>query len=342
MSPNTEIPRKAQPFISYNATLIERVDLSHNLAIFRVRPDGNTPDDAQANVPDFEAGQYIVIGANNTECPEKGSVRRAYSIASSPQEKRWLEFYVRLVEKPTSDNPLTPLLWKMQPGDRLHLGRKIVGHFTLSRTIGKQDDRWKIFVAAGTGLAPFVSILRSLMADGDTGLEKVILLHGASRPHELGYKKELEEVLNHTCQRYFPTVSRHEQHPEWEGSRGRVETFFDAEELETLEERLGMACGEIIPSRSVVYICGLHGTILQTLGRLLHRGFVPNDAKVRKALGISKELPSSLFFEQYDSSPLFGSEDELVASLKAQFLKSQNGDRQENVEPQEGSCPLKP
>jgi len=139
--------------LEYNATLLERLDLTDKLSILRVRPDPDWGAEADGQIPDFEGGQYAVLGLNNAAAPEKGSVQRAYSIASPPEEKRWLEFYIRFVDQPASDNPLTHLLWELKAGERLYLGRKITGHFTLAKTVGTEDPRLKVFVAAGTGLA---------------------------------------------------------------------------------------------------------------------------------------------------------------------------------------------
>ncbi len=295
----------AQP-IDYNATIIEREDLGPTLAIFRVRPDSAEPSTV-APMPDFIAGQYAVLGANNVKEPDRGSVRRAYSIASPPDEKRWLEFYIRRVSKPVSDNPLTHLLWEMQAGSRLYLGPKITGRFTLADTVGEDDPRLKILVAAGTGIAPFISRIKhqlNRIKDSRESAPPCVILHGASHPHELGYRDDLELMLNHVMRRYFPTISRPHLHPEWRGDIGRVETFFDAEKIESLEQRLGMEPGDINPENCVVYVCGLQGTISQTIIALLKRGFVPDERKLRAALDILPDIPASIFFEQYDTGPV--------------------------------------
>ncbi len=311
----------AEP-IAYNATIVERENLGDRLAIFRVRPDSSGSLEKPV-VPDFIAGQYAVLGANNVRQPEKGSVRRAYSIASPPEEKRWLEFYIRRVSKPASDNPLTHLLWEMDAGSRLWLGPKITGRFTLADTVGENDPRLKIFVAAGTGLAPFVAILKQNIARNKVIKEDplpCVILHGASHPHELGYKEDLALVMNHVAHRYFPTISRPHQHPEWRGDIGRVETFFNAEKIESLEERLGINPGDITPENCVMYICGLQGTISQTLIALFKRGFIPDDRKLRIALDISPDIPASIFFEQYDATPVIDlSNRDFLEELKKSF-----------------------
>lgn len=288
--------------IEYNATLVERIDLTEKLAIFRIRPDEDWSGARGGQViPDFEGGQYLVIGLNNEQEPEKGAVLRPYSICSPPEEKRWMEFYVRRVDYPTTDNPLTHLLFELKPGDRCHLGRKITGHFTLERTVGIEDPRLRVFVAAGTGLAPFVSILLSQLRKGASP-KQFAILHGARYQHDFGYKQDFQRLFQELPKRYLPTVSDERPDEDLVGF-GRVETFFDAEKLTTLEGRLGFGEGELTPERAVVYICGFYGTIHNTLVNLLTRGFVPNDRRIRKALGLEDE-PPSLFFEQYDDAPI--------------------------------------
>lgn len=286
--------------VEYNAILVERIDLTDKLAIFRVKPDETWGAAGDGQIPEFEGGQYAVLGLMSERDPEKGAVLRPYSISSPPEEKRFLEFYIRYVDQPASENPLTHLLWKLKPGDRLHLGRRITGHFTLAKTVGPEDPRLKVFVAAGTGLAPFVSIVLSYLRRG-VPPSQFAILHGARQPQDLGYREDLQRIFRELPSRYLPTVS---DLPEgWDGDTGRVETFFDDEKLSVLEARLGLEEGELTPQRAVIYICGLYGTIHNTLVHLLARGFVPNDRAIRQGLGLHDE-PSSLFFEKYDDVPI--------------------------------------
>lgn len=320
------MPRKP---LEYNAQLIERIDLTEKLAIFRVRPDASWRGAQNGGIPDFDSGQYATLGLNNEKDSEKGPVLRPYSIASPPEEKQFLEFYVRYVDFPTSDNPLTHLLWELMPGDRLYLGPKIVGHFTLAGNIAPDDPRLKVFVAAGTGLAPFVSIIMSCLRRGeDPG--RFAVLHGARVPQDLGYREDLQKVFDTAPRRYMPTISRPHMSQGWSGDIGRVETFFDDEKLSDMERRLGMEEGELRPERAVVYVCGLYGTIHNTLVRLMRRGFVPNDRKIRKALGL-EQLPATLFFEQYDSEPVLDlkNEEEMQRLLReTPFAKTNEEDRE--------------
>jgi hypothetical protein len=67
-----------------------------------------------------------------------------------------------------------------------------------------------------------------------------------------------------------------------------------------------------------VLVCGLHGTIGESILRLAGRGFVPAEKKIRKALQIPEDRTASLFFEQYDSEPVIDLEnEEIVAGLRS-------------------------
>ena len=142
--------------LTYNATIVARTDLTDTLSIFLIQPD--TPPRTR---PWFTAGQYCVLGLNNSERPSLGSVRRAMSIASAPETDGPLEFYIRYVARPTSRNPLTHLLWKLGTGARICLRSIAAGVFTINDTVGVNDPRIRVLVAGGTGAAPFISMIRS-------------------------------------------------------------------------------------------------------------------------------------------------------------------------------------
>ncbi|MEQ8819182.1 MAG: FAD-binding oxidoreductase [Sumerlaeia bacterium] len=289
--------------LDYKATILEREDIAKDLAIFRIRPE------FEGFPETFVPGQYTLLGLNH---PEKGSVQRAYSIASPPDDlPDFMDFYVRRVAKPASDNPLTHLLFELGAGDRIYLGSKIRGNFTLEHELGRPDDpRLKICVAAGTGLAPFTSMVFHEHRNG-RDVSEFLVLHGASYPNQLGYMREMESIMNGDPDRlrYFPTISREPDAP-WAFDRGRVETFFEEDKLEDLERRAGLEPGFLTPDNAVVFICGLQGTIASTLTRLLHRGFVPAERKLRRALWIPEDVSGSLFFEQYDAEPILDLKDE--------------------------------
>ncbi len=304
--------------LEYNATLVEREDITPQLAVFRIRPDEPLPGEG----PWFIPGQYMVIGLNNEAVPELGSVRRPMSIASAPERRDLIEFYIRYVEHAESDNPLTHLLWKIKPGDRCYTRTKPTGKFTLAETCGEDDPRLKVMVAAGTGLAPFLSIVRSrAIQEPERSQADLALIHGASYSADLGYVDEIRALVEKTGLHYLPTVSRKDRDPDgWTGHGGRAESFFLAEELAAFEASVGLGPGGLVPSRAQILICGLQGTIGSTITRLLGRGFVPDNRRLRRALEVPEELPASIFYEAYDTTPPIDVKDEaLIEKLKAEL-----------------------
>ena len=305
--------------LEYNATMIERVDVTDALTMFRIQPD-----QPAAERPWFKPGQYCVLGMNNAEKPELGSVRRSMSIASAPEDEGPTEFYIRFVSKPESENPLTHLLWKLKNGDRMYMRPVAAGVFTVPDTIGVDDPRIRVMVAAGTGSAPFVSMVRSeLRRNPVADLSKWVLLHGASYPADLGYRDELMGYVATNKLHYFGTVSRPKD-TGWTGDTGRVEAFFDnsgdGARLDDLEKRLGLPVGGFTPKNVVIYICGLTGTITGTIIPLIDRGFIPDFKRIREALGVPADAKDSVFYEQYDTEPVINVKDpEVVAPLKARM-----------------------
>jgi ferredoxin--NADP+ reductase len=302
--------------LEYNATLVERVDVTDALTIFRVQPD-----QMPAERPWFVPGQYCVLGCNNGDKPELGSTRRSMSIASAPEDDGPVEFYIRFVSKPESDNPLTHMLWKVKPGERMYMRPVAAGVFTIKDTVGADDPRLRVMVAAGTGSAPFVSMVRSeLRRNPNADLSKYVLLHGASYPADLGYREELIEMIERNKLKYWGTVSRPKEAPDWKGDTGRVEAFFDGARIADLEKRCGLPEGGFTPKNVVIYICGLTGTITGTVIPLIDRGFIPDFKRIREALGVPADAKDSVFYEQYDTEPVINIKDPTVVEpLKARM-----------------------
>lgn len=302
--------------LTYNATLVERVDFTDALALFRIRPDEAVVDD-----PAFIPGQYMTLGMNNEKKPELGSVRRPMSIASAPEQREIFDFYIRYVSHPESDNPLTHLLWQTKGSDRLFLRTRAVGKFTVTDTVGTADTRLRVCVAAGTGLAPFLSMVRSeVLRDPNADLSNYAILHGASYPPDLGFRDELEGLAERNGLIYLKSVSRPREVPDWRGDAGRVEDYFKADRLDDTEKRLGLGAGGLRPDRAAILICGLQGTIGQTIIRLVGRGFVPDSKKLHRALEAPDGFAPSLFFEQYDATPVIDVNDpQVIGPLRAEL-----------------------
>jgi ferredoxin-NADP reductase len=246
LPPVARIPMAVTP----NATLADRVDLTSSIARFRIRPDDG--------VPAFEPGQYLALGL-----PVDGRLlQRPYSTASPKGASEEVEFLIRRV--PTG--AFTPLLWELPVGARLRMGRP-KGLFTMK----PGDPRDHLFIATGTGLAPFVAMLETLLAGGGSGERppRAVVVHGVSRVAELAYQERLERwASDGRGVAYAPAISRPD-HPEnagWSGAVGRVDAILDA----LCDEQ------ELDPLRTVAYLCGNPEMIAAGERILAARGIPPD------------------------------------------------------------------
>jgi ferredoxin--NADP+ reductase len=252
--------------------------LKEDLAIFRL-----VPNDGQ--VPEYKPGQFITIGLPNPAENNK-IVRRAYSIASHPENRKYIELVIRWVRKPVPGR-LTTQLFNAKAGDEVSWIRP-TGAFTINDKMpdGRKDERRIVCLGGGTGLAPFVSYAQHLHAVGDK--REIVVLHGASYVDELSYKELLTNLEYESLDKgkdkwnftYRATISRPQEwfNRSWSGQTGRVETFLRPRDggFSPLEELVG---GKITKENTIFYICGWQGTIDGVMDFLRPRGFVTEREK---------------------------------------------------------------
>lgn len=225
--------------------LIERVDFSDDLALFRFH--------AHEHV-DFTPGQYATIGMQLDGM--KRPLLRPYSVASAPHEKA-IEFFIERVD----EGKLSPYFWSLSTGDRIWMRKKIVGRFVLD-----ERRRNHVMAATVTGIAPYASIVRAqIHALGEGRLaepHRFLLLHGASHSWELGtYRPELTEIADrYAWLTYVPTVSRPWDDPDWAGEVGRVEDVL----------RKHMDAADFSAANAAAYTCG-HPKMIDKAQGILER-----------------------------------------------------------------------
>lgn len=255
-----------------NAELVNRIDITDSLAIFQIRPD--------AGVPDFLPGQYLALGVlgsteriNHTPDPEGAKVspdkilKRAYSIGSAPTEKGYIEFYIAMVP----DGLLTPRLMSLKVGDRLYVAPKVVGTFTLGEV---RDDKNLVLVSTGTGVAPYMSMIRSPNIVNEKRV--VHLVHGVRYVGDLAYKEELEFLAKTNVNfKYYPVVSRPDE--TWSGRKGYVQGLFKSGEV------------KLDPNSDHVFICGnpamiedLEAYLVKDLSYTVHSRRTPGNLHLEK------------------------------------------------------------
>jgi ferredoxin--NADP+ reductase len=237
-----------------NARITSRENLHDSLAILRVRPDSGS-------VPAFEPGQFTNLGLPGVE-PGTPLLRRAFTIASSPDDRGEFEFFIQRVD----EGELTRRLWELGTGGRVWLDERVYGRFTLAEIPTHAD---LVLVATGTGLAPYISMLRHYQ--GRSRWKRCALLHGARSVDDLGYRAELEALAARDASfHYLPTLTRETEGSDWSGLRGRVQTWLDPERFRALT---GFA---LTPESARVFLCGNPEMIADVTARLAEHGFKPH------------------------------------------------------------------
>lgn len=195
---------------------------------------------------DFEPGQFISVFAEK----EGKRISRPYSIASWPENKDHLELCIKVVEGGFMSN----YLHKVPIGTKLgSIGP--LGRFVMPEPV----EHDTVFVATGTGVAPFVSMLGHLFATGLDAGRTFTVVHGVRYVHDLIYRNLFERwEREHKNFRFLPTVSRPET-PDWKGRVGYVQKILQ-EEIED-------------PRTKQVYICGLHDMVEQVNALCRDLGF---------------------------------------------------------------------
>jgi len=254
-----------------NATVSKKIHVTPDLIILLVVPDHG--------VADFTPGQYVALALPGSaprpaDFPEEKDlpnpdklIKRAYSIGSAPTVKDYLEFYIAIIP----EGALTSRLVMLEEGDRVYVAPKITGTFTLAHM---EPTHNLVMVATGTGIAPFMSMLRtsSTWTEG----RQITVLHGVRYKQDLTYREELLELqAQNPLFKYHAAVSREAAE---EGIRkGYVQQF--------------MKDGTIVlnPETDHVLMCGNPGMIDEVHELLKPQGYKEH----------TRKSPGNLHFEKY-------------------------------------------
>jgi ferredoxin-NADP reductase len=216
------------------AVLIRSFELSPDVRHFEFEASGV----AQLT---FTPGQFVSLEATIDGKP----ITRAYSIASAPRSDNRFELCLNRVE----GGHMSPHLFRMQPGDAITMSAPL-GTFTL-----RDPAPDSIFIATGTGITPFRSILQSALPQGTPQLT---LLFGVRHAASILYRDEFEAfTTQYPHFRFWPTLSRPTL--DWAGRTGRVQAH--------LQEALG-------ERRDIdVYLCGMKAMVDDVRATLKSLGF---------------------------------------------------------------------
>ncbi len=188
----------------------------------------------------FKPGQFVSV----KHIVDGREITRAYSIASQPGGNRFALCLNRI-----EDGLVSKYLFELKPGAEIEIGEAL-GYFTL-----RNPQRDALFVATGTGVAPFRSMLLQHLPEVEG---QITLLMGCRYPVGLMYREELEQLARaHGHFSFVPTVTRPDE--SWSGRTGRVQAHLD----EVLGERHDID----------VYICGLKEMVDDVRSLLKQKAF---------------------------------------------------------------------
>lgn len=242
---------------------------------------------------DYLPGQYLTLGIKRAGLTgkgvmaqgEKGMVMRPYSLSSAPHEG-FLEMVVTWILKDgrrdDGRGQLTTELFEPAEDAEFVTMDKARGAF-----LEPADDRQLIMVGTGTGIGPYISILRNALKTGSS--KRYVLIHGVAKAEDLAYRRELEDMKEKLDLRYYFTTSREEtsgrlgayvEEPFFkrqEGKSGRV----NEEEVKaaTSSESYGFPLAEVLgtsltPEDSAIMLCGNPGMVVNISALANHAGFV--------------------------------------------------------------------
>ena len=205
----------------------------------------------------FVAGQWLSLKHNK---PDGEEITRAYSIASAPGGHNRIALCLNRVQ----DGFMSNFLCDMKEGDELR-AQGPFGDFILRPPMVDT-----LFIATGTGIAPFRSMLHWLLGDPARHHDRQLwLLFGNRTESDIYYHDEFQKLAGeHSNFHYLPTLSR--GGPTWNGLRGYVQEHVT----------------EIVGGRSDIhaYICGLNDMIKA-------------NRELLKSLGCNRR---AIFYEKYD------------------------------------------
>nr|WP_313378726.1 ferredoxin--NADP reductase [Moraxella sp.] len=241
---------------SIRVKVIEVTRWAPTLLSFKVtRPDGFK----------FTAGQFVRLGIHGkdlqyfaqnhetklitSETQDKpidldGYVFRAYSVASSPYDE-FIEFFSVVIPH----GEFTSKVNHIQVGDSLLLNTTPFGYLTLARyQLPLPNDLW--LLATGTGLAPFLSILKTIEVWQQ--YQRIILVYSARTSQELAYQAEIDAIKsiygdNGAAFVFLPIVTRE---ADYAGEKARIPNLILSGKL---TELVGQ---KLDKERSHVMLCG--------------------------------------------------------------------------------------
>ena len=238
-----EIPEELFNVREYQATVESIEDMTPTIKKLRIRLN-------EGEEINFKPGQYVQLKAPIYKGNDE-EVYRAYSIASPPSDKDYIELIIGYVPGGICTTYVHQFL---KEGDTVNINGHY-GHFYYQ----DHPENEMVLVAVGTGMAPILSILYHMKEKNIQ--RKAKFYFGARTPEDLfllDEMKEFEEILYDF--EFVPTLSRALDEHNWTGERGRVNVVLD-KHIQSPEDK-------------EAYLCGSAGMIDSVVNVLIEKGII--------------------------------------------------------------------
>ena len=209
-----------------NLEVIEVFNETHDVKTLRFKLDKPL---------DFQAGQFVMLYMDIPDQHGKvENIKRAYSIASSPAKKDWIDINFRVY----SFGRFTPPLFNLKLGDKI----KAKGPFGMF--VHKEEDgKNVVFLSAGTGIAPIRGMIKLIE---EKNLDRnTVLFSSCKTTEDLIFHEEFLRLAEKNKNfRYIPTITRiNESKKEWNGEKGRISIELIKKYVKDLKNNFFYICG---------------------------------------------------------------------------------------------------
>ena len=223
------------PIQEYKLKIIEIIDEVTETKTFRVQ----VPEEAEIN---FYPGQFFMVRFDDNP-----KLQRAYSIASSPTQKNYIDITMNLVGE------FTKKLWERKV-DNFLIFKGPFGKFYFNDEIKNNV----VLIGGGLGVTPLMSLIRYC---NDKKLpNKVSLIYSVKTPQDIVYNDELKQIKEQNPNfNYNVTITRPQPEQNWNGRTGRIDSDLLKENIDNAENSLYYLCGPLEFVKSNI-------TMLENLG----------------------------------------------------------------------------
>lgn len=158
--------------------VIDKVQWNNRLFSLRIQTDFN----------DFISGQFVRVALDI----DGERIARPYSLVNTPEDD-YLEIFFNIVP----EGPLSPKLAKLEVGDEIFVTNKANGFLTVDE-VPECNHLW--LLATGTGVGPFLSILKSTAVWQRFG--KIVLAYSVRDNSELSYQEQIQVIKNKNVEQF--------------------------------------------------------------------------------------------------------------------------------------------